>query len=501
MKSKLVKNVIFGFGGQAIVIALGIIVPRIMLTSYGSDVNGLVSTVTQIFTYMALLEAGIGQATRNALYKPFLEKDKDGCSYVASVSRRYFRRITVFYGIGVIVLSIVVPFVIKSQVDKISICLIVLLQGLSGVISFYYIQTQTLLLAADGKSYINNGINTLNQILNYTARIVLAALGVNIVLLQLVYFIITVGKVVIYRLYFKKHYGWIDYKAAPKTATLPDRYSYIMTEVAWTVFSSTDVIVLSIFVSTELSSVYTVYNLVFNNLNLLLSAVFWNVNYVLGQAFHENKEKLTKLYDAFTSVFLGGMTVLMCAAYILVLPFIGLYTQGVTDVAYINSSLPVLFCLVQILSWGRVAADSLIAIAGYVKNTIKISMLEAVLNVVLSVLLVNKLGIVGVLIATVLALPLRVIYSVRLANRKILNRSCGRTASIIGINVLLFALTVLVGKNITLPIENYGDFIKYGILVTAVCTAAGVGANLLANPECGRIMNIFGRSVRFRKKQ
>lgn len=58
--NKLFKNIITGFGGQLIAIALGLMVPRLFITSYGSDVNGLLSTITQIFTYMALLEAGIG---------------------------------------------------------------------------------------------------------------------------------------------------------------------------------------------------------------------------------------------------------------------------------------------------------------------------------------------------------------------------------------------------------------------------------------------------------
>ena len=77
-KSKFIKNVVFGFGGQLIILALGLIVPRMMISSYGSDVNGLVSTITQIFSYMALLEAGIGQAAKNALYKPIIKNDKNG---------------------------------------------------------------------------------------------------------------------------------------------------------------------------------------------------------------------------------------------------------------------------------------------------------------------------------------------------------------------------------------------------------------------------------------
>lgn len=64
-KKILFQNAITGFGGQLIAIILGLIVPRFFIMSYGSDANGLLSTITQIFTYMALLEAGIGQAARN----------------------------------------------------------------------------------------------------------------------------------------------------------------------------------------------------------------------------------------------------------------------------------------------------------------------------------------------------------------------------------------------------------------------------------------------------
>jgi hypothetical protein len=117
MKSKLAKNIVTGFGGQLIAIVLGLIVPRLLITNYGSDVNGLLSTVTQIFTYMALLEAGIGQAAKNALYKPINEKNVTEINNVISVARSYFRRITLLYGIGVILLSIILPFVLKTNIE------------------------------------------------------------------------------------------------------------------------------------------------------------------------------------------------------------------------------------------------------------------------------------------------------------------------------------------------------------------------------------------------
>ena len=69
MNKQILRNSLVGFGSQIIVLILGFIVPRIIMTHYGSDTNGLMNTITQIFTYMALLEAGISQASRNALYK------------------------------------------------------------------------------------------------------------------------------------------------------------------------------------------------------------------------------------------------------------------------------------------------------------------------------------------------------------------------------------------------------------------------------------------------
>lgn len=493
MKKKVFKNVVFGFGGQLIVLILGIIIPRIMITSYGSDVNGLVSTVTQIFTYMALLEAGIGQAARNALYKPIAEGNRDGISYIASVAQNYFRKITLYYGIGVLVLSCIIPIIIKSQVDDLTIFLVVLLQGLSGVVSFYFIQVQTTILGADGRGYINNGINVVNQTLGYSARIILAGLGVNIAFLQFTYFLITLAKVVVYRIYFSRNYNWIDYKKAPKNAKLKDRNAYIVTEIAWTMFSSTDMIVLSVFVSTQLSSVYAIYNLVFTNLNVLLNAVYSSVVYILGQTYHENLEKYVKIHDIFTSVFLGGMTILMSIAYMLIIPFVKLYTQGVADVEYVYSALPVLFCLVQIISWSRYITGNLTAIAGYAKYTGVVSMIEAIINVVLSIALVQKFGIVGVLAATVVALPLKVVYCTYLSDGKILQRSYKKSLCIMGCNYLFFAIVVFFSKFVTLPIDSYLEFIGYGVIITLVFTIVGVGLNICVNKDC---MDLFKKMKR-----
>ena len=78
-RNSIIKNVAFGFGSKVIVIALGIILPKLMIESFGSEINGLLTTVTQIYTYVALLEAGIGTAAVNALYRPLDKGDRNDC--------------------------------------------------------------------------------------------------------------------------------------------------------------------------------------------------------------------------------------------------------------------------------------------------------------------------------------------------------------------------------------------------------------------------------------
>lgn len=287
---KLKRNVITGFGGQFIAIVLGLIIPRIFISNYGSDINGLISTISQIFAYMALLEAGIGAAAQNALYRPFQENYKEEVSSIASVARSYFRKVTIIYGIGVVVLSLVLPLFLKTDVDALTIFYIVIFEGMSGVVSFYYIQTPTIILNVDGKSYINNGITLANKIIGYVVKIVMVLLGMNIVLVYLALFMITVGKVFVYSLYFKKKYDWLIFKKSNTNFKLKDRNSYVLTEICWTVFSSTDIIVLSMFLSTQLSSVYGIYNMVFTSIAQLVNAVYMSIVYLLGYTYHDSKD-------------------------------------------------------------------------------------------------------------------------------------------------------------------------------------------------------------------
>ena len=74
-KKKTVYNFIFSFFSQIITIAMGLIIPRITLVGYGSEINGLLNSVTQFIAYLIVFEAGIQIVATQALYKSVGEKD------------------------------------------------------------------------------------------------------------------------------------------------------------------------------------------------------------------------------------------------------------------------------------------------------------------------------------------------------------------------------------------------------------------------------------------
>jgi len=482
-KKRLFQNVIIGVFSKIVIILLGIVIPRIIMINYGSDTNGLIITITQIFTYIALLQSGIGQAAQNELYPYIEKKDRYGISKIVSIARRYYRKISLVYAFFVMVISIVIPIIIKTNVNYQTIFLYCLFEGLTTLVAFYFTSTWIFFLNANGKTYFTNLISLLNVILCYGIKILLVCLRFNIALIQVGYFFASLIILLIYSIYMKKNYCWIDYNAADKKEKLKDRNSYVLTEVAGVVFNSTDMIILSIFFSAALSSVYSTYNMVFVALTSLIDSAYMSIKYLLGQSYNADIQTYIKCHDAFNSIFVGITTVFMCVSYILIIPFVSLYTKGVNDINYIYRWLPLMFCLIQILDRIRIVSGNLTGLAGYAKKVSKISLVEATLNVVLSFIFVHSWGINGVLLATLSVLPIKVLYVNYLSDIVILHRSIKKTLEIYGANFLIFAITVFIAQYIKIEISSYFSFFACGILLTVIFTFISTLLNCFVNKD------------------
>lgn len=481
---KGIYNLLCGVGTQIIILAMGIIVPRLILIGYGSEVNGLLNTVTQIYGYVALLEAGVGITTIQALYKPIAVKDKQAISELYVAAEKYYHRISFFYFICVVVLSFIGPFAIKSDLNKLDIAIVIFLHGLAGVINFYFAATFKQLLIAEGKNYISNMIVFAVQMLTYISKIILAVTQANIILIQVAYFLITIFQVVVYRTYFKRKYTWVDTNAISNKSALKQKNSFMIHQLVNTIFNSTDMIVLSTICGLASVSIYAVYNLVFSGLFNILNTLFTSLGFTLGQTYHEDKKRYIELHDSFESMYIALAFALISVCYLLILPFISLYTAGVNDIAYFDKELPLLFCMIQLLSAIRAVTSNLINIAQHAKQTISRAITEAVINLSISVIAASIIGIYGVLLGTIVALLYRSNDIIIYANKKILKRSPKRAYMTVVLNFAMFFCVVAIEKIVNIKIYNYIDFIMYGVVLTPLMLLIYISANMLINRTC-----------------
>lgn len=462
-KRLVINNILYGFGTKIAIMALSIVLPRLFIVSFGSEVNGLLSTITHIFTYLALLEAGIGSATINALYRPLDDSDKAQVCGVLSEARAYYRKVTVIYILSVILFAAVYPLVANISISRPTVTAIILLQGVPSCISYYFCAAYMQLLAADGQQYVVDNVDFAIRVGTSLIRIFLVSLGYNIVLVQVGFFIISMLKIPLLIGLTYKRYPWLKLVKTKCYSSIKERGAFVVHEVSTTIFSNTDIILISTFCNFAMASVYSVYNLVFGALNSMINTANAGLGFILGQSHYKDLERFRKVYDVYSFLYSLIVFVVMTIAYVMITPFVILYTKGVGDVNYIISGLPLLFAAINIMSGFRAVAARLITVSGHAGRTSSHSIAETIINVVASLILINFWGIHGVLWGTVIALSYRMNDIIIYANKVILLRSPIKEYKRFLVFCIVFAASVLLNYRTSISADTYIELLVYAI--------------------------------------
>lgn len=479
MKNRLNSNIIYTFFTQIITIIIGIIIPKLILVNYGSEVNGLFNTVNQIYSYVALLEAGIGGACIQGLYRPIVEDNRNKISGILVATQKYYRKIAKIYLICVLIISFVFSVFVSTSIDSVTLFIFILLQGISNIIIFYYIAALKQLLVADGKSYIMTNIAFFIFIITSLSRIVLVNFRVNIIFIQIAYLLINIIQIIFYQVYLKRNYSWIEWNVLPDYKPLEQRNAFLKHEVSGVIFSSTDTIILAVFCNLKVASVYAIYNLIFSNISSLIASVFNSIKYNLGFHYHSDNKKYYIYHEFNEKILICVVFILFTCCYLLITPFIKIYTKGISDIVYIDKYLPILFTVSAILSNVRLVSNNLIGISNCAGKTVKRAYLEAALNLSTSLILVNYIGLYGVLIGTIVALLYRTNDVLIYSNKIILKRKLKDIYFTVVINIILFGMICFIGQYIKIEVNSFSVFLLIGFIIFCLVTIIYSGALIL----------------------
>lgn len=467
-RKKILYNLIVGVFGQVVTILLGLILPKFFITSFGSEVNGLVASVTQIYVYINLLEAGVGTATLQALYKPISNDNKDEINSILSATSNYYKKTGILYFLAVILFSISFPFIFKTNIDKLTIFLIVLFSGLGGVINYLFQGKYRILLEAEGKNYILMSLSTLITIMTSITKIILILKGFNVVFVQLSFFIINLLQVLVIGYIIKKDYKWVNLNASPNYEAISQKKSVLVHQLSFLVFSNTDILILTIFTNFKVVSVYALYNQFFKAVSQMVSIANSSGTFALGQLFNKDINRFKKLIDCNEFIFFILSFSCYSALFICIIPFLQIYTKGFTDINYIDINLAILFLLIEVFKVSKPVMNTVVTIAGHFEQTINRAIIEMIINVTVSLIGVYFFGIYGVLIGTIVALAYRSNDFVLYANKQILDRSPKKSYFRWIFNTVFMVIIIFTFNKFNISFIGYMDFFLQGIIIFCI---------------------------------
>lgn len=480
--NKGINNVAFGLLNQFVTIALGIFLPRIVLVSLGSEANGLLNSINQVLIYLALLEGGVGLTITKALYGPVAQKDKPEINGIMSAANIFYRKVGVMYFIGVILVSIIYPVIIKTAMSYWTVATVILLTGLPQVINFLFQGKYRNLIQVEGRKYVLTNLTTVIFLGTSIGKIVLLLNGFGVVSLQAMYLFFNLIQMFFIIWYVKKLFPWLNVNAEPMNDKIGKRKSVFLHQIAGFIFSNTDMLLLS-FCGLKVVSVYAIYNMFFTMINSLISNFTGSFTFIMGQKFNSDKKEFMKLQNVFETCNMMLVFSMYFVLYMCILPFLKLYTAGITDISYIDKYLPVLFVIIQLIQSGRLSSMKIIEYAGEFEKTQWHAVLEAALNIAVSVIGVIKFGIYGVLLGTIVSLLVRSVLMIYYAHKKILKVSQKTIYKKWFFNIALMVIMCALASRVNVQPDTYFSVIIYAAVLLVISVSAFAALSFAIDKE------------------
>lgn len=477
---KAIKNIIMSLLLQSVSIICSFILPRMIIKEFGSDVNGLISSIGQFLGYITLLESGVGPVIKAALYKPISQKNKKEIANVLKASEKFFRRIAFIFIAYLFVLLIAFPIIINNQFDKCYTVSLLIIMAISTFIEYYFSITYSIYIQAEQKTYVTSGFQMFVTIVNTIVTILLIKNGYSIQLVKLVSAFIFVLRPIFLNLYIKKNYN-INLKEVDDNYNLEQKWDGLAQHIASIIHNNTDITILTLFTNMKEVSVYSVYILIVNGVKSLTKSFTGGIDAAFGDMIAK-KEKVTlnKSFRTFEIFYFSIATIFFTAALLLIVPFVSIYTSGITDANYYRPLFAYLLVLSEFMWTIRLPYSSLILAAGHFKETKKGAWLEAGINVVLSMFLVFKFGIVGVAIGTFIAMFIRTLEFMYHSSKYILDRNIWHSLKILlSIIVEVMLIILIVNFMPYKEITTYSAWIAQAVIITSITSLVVISINFL----------------------
>ena len=407
-----IKNALGNFA-NSLVLNLLRFISRIIFVKVLSDVylgvNGLLSNVLGI---LALAELGIGTAINYSLYKPLASNDVEECKSLMKFYKIAYRVIAIIVLVSGLILLPFLPWFIKdtSGIENLNIIYLIFLANM--VIGYLFSYKRTL-ITADQKNYKITPYLIFSNFVMTVGQIIILLLFKNYILYLLVQTACVFLENILVNNYINKCYPYLkEINKANKlnkedlTEIKTNIKALMLHKIGNYVLTATDNIVISKYIGIVAVGIYSNYVLIHSTVSNFIYTFVSNVTASFGNLIAEGDKKkrfdVFKEMDFITYCLYGVSTI--CLLFTLN-PFIKL----VFGSKYVLDFIVVLLIMINYYLVGINQVPIIVqSAAGVYKYDKYVPILEATLNLSLSIVLVKFLGLSGILLGTLISylLPL-----------------------------------------------------------------------------------------------
>jgi Na+-driven multidrug efflux pump len=478
---------------QIVVVVCGFILPRYILLYYGSAINGLVSSITHFLGFISLLELGVGSVVQANLYKPLADNDEAQISRVIVSSERFFRRLALIFLAYIAVLFVIYPLIINNTYDYIFTASLLLIISVSTFAQYFFGMTYQLLLNADQKAYIQIILNIVTVLLNTVLSIVLMKLGASIHIVKLTTAAVFVIRPLGQALYVKKHYH-LDKTIILTEEPIKQKWNGLSQHLASVVTNNVDVVLLTLFSTLESISVYNVYHMVTNGVTQIIMMAATGIESLFGNMYAKGETELLNRAFAAVELFVHAMvSTVFSLALVAIVPFIMVYTRGVTDTDYYQPLFGVLLVVAYASQCLRIPYFRMIKAAGRFKETQNGAFISMGLNIGVSILLIFKFGLVGIAIGTFIAMFYHTVYFVWYLRKHVLHRSIIYFVKYLISDSLIFLGSYFITRYFYSDCATYTEWIVFILKCLGVVLALSIMMTIIFHSKEMKELLVFLR--------
>ena len=383
--------------------AYGLIYNNLIMVNYGSSTTGLISTLTQFVSLFSIVEGGFSLAVVVASYTPIINKDYIELNNILYTAKKYFNKITGIYVFLVTLSGICYVYILETPIGFIQSILLLGMTISSTALSIGGLSKYTVVLSGHNKQYITVIISIICKTITWLIALVLIIIKMNIV----VVYSLNVANILLnifgLKYYEKIKFPYVTYRGSYDLTKIKGVKDMFFQKVAATVFTSADLVLVSVGLNLSKASVYYIYNQIFQAVYQYLTSIGSAPTDSFGQLIKSAEiEKVSENFSIYKKTIHLMGTIFLSTTAVMIIPFLRLYTYKVTDEDYIIPSLAIAFYSYYFIKLCNTPYGMIINVSGLFEMQNLQTGLAAIVNIVASFFLMRIIGLNGIVLGSVI---------------------------------------------------------------------------------------------------